>query len=675
MTKTEYNHLKKKLETANKQYRAGDPTEFTDHEYDLLVKDLADAEARHPEWGASSVTSEVGSDLTSGFQKVAHAVPMLSIDDVFERRTDDETLDFSEALEWVAKQTDADKDILSVEPKLDGCAMTLVYEDGILIYAATRGDGKIGDDITENAKRMIGVPHTIPYTQRYEVRGEAIMYREDFEELNRKQAELGEKEFANPRNLTAGTIKSLDPELVAERKIRFIAHGLPVMPPDTQLSMPLADQTNFCKAVGITSVTGAYCVAGEPDIISLCLSAVKDSREKLPYDIDGAVVKIESYEKREALGTTARAPRWACALKFLPEQKETTVRSISLQVGRTGNITPVANLDPVKIAGSTVARATLHNQDEINRLRVALLSRVVIEKAGDIIPAVVKTVDPVPMKPFDIMAAVGGVCPYCGTQLLKEEGVVAIKCPNPFCEGKLIETIEYMCSRAVFDITGIGKVAARALVMSGMVTSPLDVFKLTKDELASLDMGEDGAKYTLGDKMATKAVAAIDKARTAPLSRWLMAANISGVGKTTAEALAKKYNSFDELMRAATSTTQIVGAAVTKNIVAWFADPATDEHFLSRFPGLGINPTPETTVEKPVSSKLAGEVVVVTGTLSEPRTVFEKLIVAHGGTFAKSISGNTSLLLAGEKAGSKLRKAEQLGIAIITEEEFRNMIK
>lgn len=675
MTKTEYDALMTRVEEANNLYRAGKDSMMTDAQYDECIRHLRKAEEAHPEWKREgSVTDTVGSDLTPGFKRVNHAVPMLSINDVFEK----EYGDYSEVHEWyesVAKTLGRSPSVL-IEPKIDGCAATVVYDDGKLKYVATRGDGKVGDNITMHACNIVGIPSTISFREHVEIRGEIVMYKQDFDALNAMQEQDGQKLFANPRNLTAGTIKSLDFSVCKRRKLHFVAHGM--VPMEGRNSAHFLRM--LCATAGIPCVDSStrFPDGGtlEKDIDDT-LKGIDNNRANYPYDIDGAVIKLDNDADRAELGETSRAPRWACALKYRPQRGVTTIRDITLQIGRTGAITPVAELAPVKLSGSTVSRATLHNQSEIDRLGVRRFAVVEVEKAGEIIPAIVNVVDPGPKpRPYSIMRYTDGKCPVCGTPLEASADVAVIRCPNPYCKGRLKEQLRYMCGRSCLDIVGIGSVAASALVDSGMVSSILDIFTLTQEQLANLNLcdSEEGQSYMFGDKMAAKTMKAIQKARTAPFSKWLAALGIPGVGKTIAETLAVRYADIHELRSAGMGVTEIVGPAVGKNIVSWFFDRGTDEHVLMRMVPLGIEPASENTPLVVKSDVLKGEVVVITGKLSQSRAAFESMVVEHGGKVASSVSGNTTILLIGEKAGSKLAKAEKLGIAIVDEEEFMWMI-
>lgn len=676
MTKHEYDLLQARVAHADKLYRSGAETPMTDAQFDACVRQLRAAEKEHHEWKSSStITSTVGSDLTPGFRKVGHSIPMLSIDDVFEKTHQD----YSEVYSWYASVI---KELgyateLTVEPKLDGCAASCVYDGGVLQRVVTRGDGKVGDDITENGKQIEDIPCTVLEKGAFEVRGEIVMHRDDFGRINEQRIANGEKPFANPRNLVAGTIKTLDPQTVKNRCLHFVAHGVVLNGEllsvrDSKCSAYLDRQFVLCPSIGMDD-SDTMTAENYLNRIREALTAASDQRKSFAWDTDGAVVKVACAEDRKKLGCTSRAPRWACALKFRPEQAETTVKDIVLQIGRTGVITPVAVFEPTPLSGSVVARATLHNQDEINRIGVRVGAKVLIEKSGEIIPAVVSVTDPgSEPAPFDIIKNTNGVCPCCGELLVRDEGFAAIKCPNRFCRGKLKGQLQYLCSRPCLDISNIGEVAVEALVESGAVTKLLDIFRMDKATLLKVTT-KDG-RHIFGESVANKIMASMEKARTAPFSKWLTALGIPGVGKVQAEKLAHRFSGFSDLLDAGVNVRYIVGNVVGNSIVRWFMAPETDENILTRLPALGINPSPEKDYA-PGEGCLKGEVVVITGTLSKPRSEIEKMIIDNGGVVAKNVSKKTTILLAGDSPGSKLAKAEQMELDIISEEDLEWMLK
>lgn len=536
----------------NELYYAKAQPEISDAEYDRLYREIEEIEREHPGLVTpDSPTQRVGNDLSEGFRKVTHPAPMQSIDDIFEHKpgqgeADAELVDFYHRLAHSLGQT---APRVTIEPKIDGCAVTLLYRSGKLVYAATRGDGRTGDDITANVRTIRSVPFTLPAgaPELLEVRGEIYMPSVDFDRLNAERDADGLPSFANPRNATAGTIKLLDAAEVARRPLRFLAHGLGVY--EGPALKTTQDFTDLLDRMGIPR--------NEPVIYAESLEETRAAvqrvnilRRDLGYGTDGAVIKLDDFSLRDSLGSTARAPRWAAAFKYLPEQKETVLRGISIQVGRTGVLTPVAELEPVQLSGTTVARATLHNQDEIARKDIRIGDTVLMEKSGEIIPAVVHVVEskrPADAVPYSLYDAVGGVCPSCGAPIAQEDGQVAWRCTNFTCPAQAAMRTTYFCRREALDIENLGGTVAEALVNRGLITTPLDLFTLTVKDLGELNLGTDEEPRRFGEKNAAKALAALQKARTLPLERWLTAFGISSIGAVTARATARYHHSLEDL--------------------------------------------------------------------------------------------------------------------------------
>ena len=536
----------------NELYYAQAQPEISDAEYDKLYREIEELEREHPEFVTpDSPTQRVGNDLSEGFRKVTHPAPMQSIDDIFEHKpeegeTDAELVEFYQRLRSSLSMA---APLVTVEPKIDGCAVTLLYRNGRLVYAATRGDGRTGDDITANVRTIKSVPFTLPTgaPELLEVRGEIYMPSADFDALNAERDADGLPAFANPRNATAGTIKLLDAEEVARRPLRFLAHGIGVYE-----GTPLrntGDFTTLLDRMGIPRNQPVIYAA----TLEECRAAVQQVnvlRRNLGYGTDGAVIKLDDFALRESLGSTARAPRWAAAFKYLPEQKETVLRGISIQVGRTGVLTPVAELEPVQLSGTTVSRATLHNQDEIARKDIRIGDTVLMEKSGEIIPAVVHVVQskrPADAVPYSLYDAVGGVCPSCGAPIAQEEGQVAWRCTNFTCPAQAAMRTTYFCRREALDIENLGGTVAEALVNRGYITTPLNLFTLTVEQLGALNLGSDDEPRRFGEKNASKALAALENARTLPLERWLTAFGIPTIGTVTARTCAKYHRDLAEL--------------------------------------------------------------------------------------------------------------------------------
>ena len=536
----------------NELYYAQAQPEISDAEYDKLYREIEELEREHPEFiTPDSPTQRVGNDLSEGFRKVTHPAPMQSIDDIFEHKpgqgeTDAELVEFYTRL---AGSLGIAAPRVTIEPKIDGCAVTLLYRQGRLVYAATRGDGRRGDDITANVRTIKSVPFTLPAgaPELLEVRGEIYMPSADFDKLNAERDADGLPAFANPRNATAGTIKLLDAAEVARRPLRFLAHGIGVYE-----GAPLrntADFTGLLDHMGIPR-NQPVIYADTLEATRAAVQQVNELRRDLGYGTDGAVIKLDDFQLRDSLGSTARAPRWAAAFKYLPEQKETVLRSISIQVGRTGVLTPVAELEPVQLSGTTVSRATLHNQDEIARKDIRIGDTVLMEKSGEIIPAVVHVITakrPAGAAPYSLYEAVGGVCPRCGAPIAQEEGQVAWRCTNFTCPAQAAMRTTYFCRREALDIENLGGTVAEALVNRGMISTPLDLFTLTVEQLGALNLGTDDEPRRFGEKNATKALAALENARTLPLERWLTAFGISTIGTVTARTAARYHRDLTEL--------------------------------------------------------------------------------------------------------------------------------
>ena len=536
----------------NELYYAQAQPEISDAEYDKLYREIEELEREHPEFiTPDSPTQRVGNDLSEGFRKVTHPAPMQSIDDIFEHKpgegeTDAELVEFYQRL---CNSLGQSAPRVTVEPKIDGCAVTLLYRQGKLAYAATRGDGRTGDDITANVRTIKSVPFTLPADapELLEVRGEIYMPSADFDQLNAERDADGLPAFANPRNATAGTIKLLDAAEVARRPLRFLAHGMGVY--EGPALHTTKDFTDLLDRMGIPR-NQPVIYADSLEATRTAVQQVNELRRNLGYGTDGAVIKLDDIALRESLGSTARAPRWAAAFKYLPEQKETVLRGISIQVGRTGVLTPVAELEPVQLSGTTVSRATLHNQDEIERKDIRIGDTVLMEKSGEIIPAVVHVVmskRPAEAVPYSLYDAVGGVCPSCGAPIAQEEGQVAWRCTNFTCPAQAAMRTTYFCRREALDIENLGGTVAEALVNRGMIATPLDLFSLTVEQLGALNLGTDDEPRRFGEKNAAKALAALDAARNLPLERWLTAFGIPTIGTVTARTAAKYHRNLAEL--------------------------------------------------------------------------------------------------------------------------------
>lgn len=671
--------------------------EISDAEYDKLFRELEDLEKKHPEFQSpDSPTLRVGGSPLKEFQQVRHLMPMLSIDDVFELKdTTEPAAELIAFYQRLRKNLGRDDITVTVEPKIDGVAVSLLYRDGKLERAATRGDGTTGDDITQNVRTIRNIPTSLSSNiSLLEIRGEIFMPNAAFAAMNAERDEEGLPTFANPRNATAGTLKQLDPKIVAKRPLAFLAHGLGAYEGET-----LETEHDFHGLLDRLEIprNRPVITACNLDEVLQAVAHINSHRHDLDYGTDGAVIKVLDRTEREQLGFTSRAPRWAAAYKFLPEQKETTLKNITIQVGRTGVLTPVAELEPVLISGSTVSRATLHNQDEIDRKQIHIGATVLIEKAGEIIPAIVKVTQPIPgAKIFSIIDHVAGTCPSCSGPISQEEGFVAWRCTNFQCPAQAVTRISHFASRKALDIEGLGETVAEALVRHGHCKTPLDLFILSEESLANLNLGTEERPRRFGEKNATKVLAALESAKSKPLQRWLFAMGIRHLGESASKELARLHQNLTEIANspilaellkdtrpdakkkndflAQFAITGDVGPAVAQTITAFFSSDA-GKHVLARLASLHIDPqSPITQLQAPTQGALTGKTFVITGTLGIDRDDMKALIENHGGKVSGSVSAKTSYVLAGEGGGSKRDKAEKLGVPIIDEMELQRII-
>ncbi len=649
--RAEIQQLTAQLNQANYRYYVLDDPELPDFEYDRLLRRLEDLEREHPELAQpDSPTSRVGGAAISAFEKVTHPVPLQSLQDVFSQ---EELEDF---IQKVAQT--APKAAFSVEAKIDGLSVALEYENGVFMRGATRGDGVTGEDVTENLKTIRSIPMTIPDAPpRLIVRGEVFMPKKVFHKLNEQRELDGQPLFANPRNAAAGSLRQLDPKIAAKRKldiyvfnvqlaqgVEFASHGE---------SLEYLTQRGF-KVIPYKLLDSAREVASE-------IRRIDASREKLPCDIDGAVVKVNDLALREALGSTAKTPKWAVAYKYPPEVKQTQVEDIVIQVGRTGVLTPKAVVKAVRLAGTTVTNATLHNQDFISRLDVRIGDTVSIRKAGEIIPEILE-VDaakrPDWAKPYHIP----DTCPECGAQVVRDPEGAFLRCTGAECPAQLWRSISHFVSRDAMDIEGLGSSLVEALIARKLVSSPADLYYLTLEQWKSL--------WQKGDTQAKKLLAAIEASKQQDLSRLIFALGIRQVGSKAGKTLASAFGTLDALEQATLEElTQVedVGDVTAQNLVDWFAQPQA-RHMLQRLREAGVN----TECKRQVTdTRFAGMTFVLTGALTRfTRDQATERIEAFGGKASGSVSKKTTYVVVGENAGSKERKARELGIPILSEEDF-----
>jgi DNA ligase (NAD+) len=636
--------------------------EITDFEYDAMFSRLKELEAEHLELVTSdSPTQKVGGAPVDGFAQVEHAVPMLSLDNSYSiedvREFDArvrKSLPSQESLSYVA------------ELKIDGVSVSLTYMGGVLRRAATRGDGAVGDDITGNVKTISIVPHRLKGRfdpdEETEVRGEVYIPRSDFERMNEEREAAGEQLLANPRNATAGSLKLLDPKMAAKRPMSVFFYWLRAREdrmPDSHFGC-----LELIREMGLPVEPNATTLR-DVDALVEHLEKWETGRSELDYETDGMVIKVNSMAHQRTLGGTSRHPRFAIAFKYPPEQKETTVASIEVQVGRTGKLTPVANLEPVRLSGTIVKRATLHNRDEVERLDIREGDRVMVRKAGEIIPqivAVVKEKRSGAEKPF----AFPEQCPVCGSETSRQEGEVDVRCVNPFCEAQLRERLAHFCSRQAMDIENAGPSLINQLVDRGLVHDFGDLYALTSEKLESLER--------MAEKSAANVIEAIDRSRKAPLDRLIFGLGIPMVGTRTAKQLADEFGSLDEIASAGverlTQATD-VGPRVAASVKEYFEREAAKK-IVEKLRGAGVNMTQERRSEGP--RPLDGLSFVITGALSRPRDEIKRDIENAGGKVVSSVSKNTNFLVCGEDAGSKLEKANKLGVPVIDEAALARML-
>ncbi|HME89377.1 MAG TPA: NAD-dependent DNA ligase LigA [Chthoniobacterales bacterium] len=693
-------------------YEEAAPT-VSDREYDRLYKELVDLEGKFPDLlTPDSPTQRVGGKPLQAFAQIQHRVPMLSLDNTY---SEDEVSNFYKR---ITRLLPDEKIPVVIEPKVDGVAVSVMYENGRLKYAATRGDGFVGDDITQNIKTIKSVPHQLRCSgpKIFEVRGEAYLDKAGFEKLNKEREAAGLPLFANPRNAAAGSLKHLDPRVAAKRPLGMVFYGIgAVEGADVDLHSKIFPRF---KKLGLPTHEDWW-LADSVDQILNAIRNLDEIRRDFPYETDGAVIKVDALAQRERLGFTAKSPRWAIAYKYAAERVDTKLLDIKVQVGRTGILTPVAVLEPVLVTGSTVSRATLHNEDEIKRKDIRIGDTVVIEKAGEVIPAVVEVVKskrPRNAKQFDFLKHIHGKCPVCSGEVRRDPQFVAWRCENIRCPAQATRRLEFFAARGALDVESVGGIVADKLVESGLVREPLDLFELKVEQMAKLNLGTEENPRVLGEKNATKAIQAIERARTLPLSRWLYALAIPDVGKTTATDLARFHETIedvadskilrdviayheskddrharkqiaDRLIKsgfAHPSKSKIdkhmgivteVGPVVAQSVVDFFSSSA-GRKVVQRMKQLGIEPKSEkVSAKKMVELPLAGKTFVLTGTLpSMTRDEASTKIQALGGHISSSVSKKTDYVLAGSEAGSKLDKAKELGLKIIDEGEFRKML-
>ena len=644
------------LKEANYRYYVLDDPRMPDFEYDRLLRELEELEAAHPELvTADSPTQRVGGEAISAFEKYTHPVPLMSLQDVFSLEELDEFLE-----KTLVSHPDS---LFSVEPKIDGLSVALEYVDGKFVRGATRGDGSIGEDVTENLKTIRSIPMVIENAPaRLIVRGEVYMPKKSFEKLNAKQEEEGRSLFANPRNVAAGSLRQLDPKICAQRGLDIFIFNIQLI--DGVEFTTHGDTLDYLKNLKFKVIP--YRKLKTAEEINDYVLSINENRGDLPCDIDGAVIKVDDLSQRERMGSTAKCPRWAVAYKYPPEIKETVVEDIVIQVGRTGVLTPKAVVRPVRLAGTTVTNATLHNQDFITERDIRIGDTVHIRKAGEIIPEILDVI--MEKRPADAVAyLLPDHCPVCGAAVVRDAEGAFVRCTGAECPAQLSRNIAHFVSRDAMDIEGLGSSIVEALIEKGLIKSPADIYYLSLDEMKSL--------WQKGSKAAEKLLAAIEASKQQDLSRLLFALGIRQVGAKAGKVLASHFGNLDALMGATLEElTDVpdVGAVTAKNIADWFAQPQS-RHMIEKLRSAGVNFESRRAV---ADNRFAGKTFVLTGALSKfTRDEATEKIELFGGKASGSVSKKTSFVVVGENAGSKERKARELGIPILTEDEFLEMIR
>lgn len=655
--KKRIDELREEIEGHNYKYYVLDNPEISDYDYDMLMRELKKLEKEHPEYqDINSPTQRVGGNPLKEFNQIEHVVPMLSLQDVFS---------FEELKEWDTRvKTAVGTCEYVVELKIDGLSAALLYENGELVQGVTRGDGRVGEDVTNNIRTIKSIPLKIKENAILEVRGEIYMPKAVFEKLNREREDMEQPLFANPRNAAAGSIRQLDSKITAERKLDiFIFNIQRYEGTDIRTHREGLD---YLESLGFR-VSPKRVVCSSIDEAIEVIKNFGDTRGELPFEIDGVVIKVNDLALRDELGQTAKTPKWAVAYKFPAEQKKTKVLDIIVQVGRTGAITPTAVLQPVKVAGSTVSRATLHNEDYIKEKDIKIGDSVIIQKAGEIIPEVVgvvledRTGEEVEFKMPD-------KCPACGSITVREEGEAAVRCPNMSCPAQLKRSIIHFASRDAMNIDGLGPQIISSLMDNNLVKDAADLYYLKFDDIVKLER--------MGKKSAQNLLDSIEKTKENDINRFIFALGIRFIGAKAARNIAKHFKSIDSIMNASYEElieVEEIGDKMAESIVEFFKE----EHnraLVEKFRTAGINfniKEKESTAEK----IFEGKTFVLTGTLSQfTRKEAEEIIDSLGGKVSSSVSKKTSYLLAGEEAGSKLKKANDLGVEVISEQDFNAMI-
>ncbi len=653
--------LRQQLQYHNYRYHALDDPEISDQEFDQMLRELVELEETYPQWiTPDSPTQRVGYAPVEGFGSVTHAVPLLSLSNVF---SEDELRAFCQRVErWAGTQV-----TYFAELKIDGLAVSLSYEEGLFGQGATRGDGTVGEDITQNLRTVRALPLRLQAPATINVRGEVFMSRDAFVRLNEEREKQGDAVFANPRNAAAGSLRQLDPQVTADRRLDIFCYSIGAT--DNQELRTHSESLQYLQELGFKINPHAQRCADVDALLSF-IQYWATERQGLPYDIDGIVIKVDSLELQEMLGYTAKSPRWATAYKFPAQQVLTKVLNIQIQVGRTGALTPLAHLEPVNVAGSTVSRATLHNEDVIREKDVRIGDTVILQKAGDVIPEIVSTRSELRTGDEQVFV-MPSHCPACGGDAVRLEGEAVRRCVNTACPAQRLERLVHFASRSAMDIDGLGPAIMEQLVNAGLVTTPADLYRLHKEQLQALER--------MGSKSAANLLQAIAASKEQPLPRLIFALGIRLVGIEAARDLAERFGTLQALAEAAEDdlvAVKSIGPKIAASVRQFFAEEANRE-LLDELRELGVNPRSQATAAQGESvTALKDLTFVVTGKLEGwTRSDVEQLLRQAGANVTGSISGNTDYLVAGEKAGSKLEKAASLGVTVLDQEQFRTFLQ
>lgn len=654
--------LRKQVEYHAQKYYDEDKPEISDFEYDMLMVELRNLEKEFPEFQSkASLTQKVGGHVKEGFQKVTHEVPLQSLQDVF---SIDEVQEYIAKIEQKAEENNIKKVTYVVETKIDGLSAALEYKNGEFVRGATRGNGLVGEDVTENLKTIKTIPMKLKDKIDITVRGEVFIAKDDFEKMNQEREENEEELFANSRNAAAGSLRQLDSKITKTRPLDIYIFNVQKIE-GKEFNSHYEELKYLSKQGFNVNPIRIYCKTMQE--IEKAIEKIGEDREKLTFGIDGAVVKVDDLRFREILGTTAKTPRWAVAYKYPPEKKETKLKEIICQVGRTGVITPMAILEPVKVAGSTISKTTLHNEDFIKDKELKIGDTVVIQKAGDVIPEIVE-VKKDKRTGKEIEFEMPKVCPVCGAQAVREEGEAAIRCTGIECPAKLFRNLVHFVSREAMNIDGLGENIIQQLLDNGLIENIADIYMLRLEDIASLKKN--------GKKFAQNLVDSINQSKENDLYRLITALGIRHVGSKASKLLARKYKNIDNLMKAEfedLSQINDIGPIVANSIIEFFSQEQTQD-LIQKLKEAGVNT--EAKEEENIDNRFEGKTFVLTGTLENyTRGEASNLIEKFGGKTSGTVSKKTDYVLAGEEAGSKLTKAQNLGITILTEAEFQEMIR